>query len=150
MAGQNSRAKASKQKPCPLHEVVAERLYTVSDENFKPEYLSGITTVIDMSGKMGIIPSPEKYLRVVWSTEDNVDEGQFEGVVRLVSSSMKGRKQKVLLVGHQDTVDTVATCVMREFIGCDPQVALDVMRSYRPNCMTKSELIETVFKYKPS
>jgi hypothetical protein len=63
---------------------------------------------------------------------------------------MKGKLQRVLLVGHQDTVDTVATCVLREFMGCDAQTALNVIRNQRPTCMTKSELVETVFKYTPS
>jgi hypothetical protein len=137
-------------KSDPLHEVIDSKLYTVSEDKFKSEYLDGVTALINLSGDAGFIPDQEKFVCLTWTTDDNVQECQFEAVVRFCSSVMKGKLQRVLLVGHQDTVDTVATCVLREFMGCDAQTALNVIRNQRPTCMTKSELVETVFKYTPS
>lgn len=147
---ESSRAKRTPQPPDALHEVVVGKLYTVSTKNLKANHFSDVTTVIDMSGEKGTVVGPEKYLCLTWATSDNVDEGQFEGVIRFCSSVMKSKGQRVLVIGHQDTVDTVATCVLREFVGCDAQTSLDVMRSHSKNCMTKSELVETVLRYRPS
>lgn len=144
------RSKRQQPPADPLHEVVVGKLYTVSWQELKHEHLEKVTALVDLSGEPELIDERDRYLYVSWTTSDNVDEGQFEGVVRFCSSVMKSKGQRVLVVGHQDVVDTVATCVLREFVGCDPQTALDVMRQHRQNSMTKSELVETVFRYKPS
>jgi hypothetical protein len=137
-------------KPDPLHEVIVEKLYTVSEDKFKSEYLEGVTAIVNLSGDVSLVPDSERFICLTWNTQDNVVECQFEAAVRFCSSVMKGKAQRVLLVGHQDTVDTVATCVLREFMGCSAQEALNVIRQHRPTCMTKSELVETVFRYSPS
>ena len=146
----SSRTKRQQPPPDALHEVVVGKLYTINYKSLKPEHFDDVTAVVDLSGEAGLIDEPGRYVCVTWATSENVDEGQFEGVVRFCSSVMKGRGQRVLVLGHQDTVDTIATCVLREFVGCDAQTALDVIRSHRSNSMTKSELVETVFRYKPS
>ncbi len=144
------RSKKQQTPPDPLHEVVVGKLYTVNSDELKYDHLEQVTALVDLSGDPELIDDRERYLYISWTTSDDVDEGQFEGVVRFCSSVMKSKGQRVLVVGHQDVVDTVATCVLREFVGCDAQTALDVMRQHRQNSMTKSELVETVLKYKPS
>lgn len=134
----------------PLHEVIGGKLYTVSEKSFKPDHLDEITAVVNLSGEGYMLPDQERFVCLTWTTDNDVQECQFEAAVRFCASVMKGKTQRVLIVGHQDTVDTVATCVLREFMGCDAQTALSVIRNQRPTCMTKSELVETVFKFKPS
>lgn len=142
--------KKSKGRQDPLHEVIDGKLYTVSESSFKPEHLDEVTAIVNLSGESSMIPDQERFVCLTWTTDNDVQECQFEAAVRFCASVMKGKMQRVLLVGHQDTVDTVATCVLREFMGCDAPTALSVIRSQRPTCVTKSELVETVFKYKPS
>lgn len=139
-----------KPKQDPLHEVITDKLCTVSEDKFKSEHLAGVTAVVNLSGDASLVPDSERFICLTWNTDDNVQECQFEAAVRFCSSVMKGKAQRVLLIGHQDTVDTVATCVLREFMGCSAQEALNVIRQHRPTCMTKSELVETVFRYSPS
>ena len=136
-----------KNSKSPLHEVIVDKLYSMSEDKFKSEYLDGVTALVNLSGDAGLILESERFICLTWNTDDNVQECQFEAAVRFCSSVMKGKAQRVLLVGHQDTVDTVATCVLREFMGCSAQEALNVIRQHRPTCMTKSELVETCFKY---
>ena len=145
-----STSRAKRQPPDVLHEVVVGKLYTVDHQNLQMEHLNDVTALVDLSGEGGLIEDRSRYVCVTWSASEDVDEEQLEGVIRFCSSVMKGKDQRVLVVGHQDTVDTIATCVLREFVGCDSQTALDVIRQHRPNSMTKSELVETVFRYKPS
>ena len=146
----NPKSRQRSNKPDPLHEVIDAKLYTVAEDKFRDEYLDEVTAVLNLSGDNSLIPNQEKFVCLNWTTDDNVQECQFEAAVRFCASVMKGKMQRVLIVGHQDTVDTVATCVLREFMGCDAKTALNVMRNHRLSCVTKSELVETVFKYKPS
>jgi hypothetical protein len=134
----------------PLHEIVKAKLYSVDSKKLLIDHLAGVTTIVNVSGNPDIVPDYNAYQYLYWMTDKKVNASQFEGVVRMVSSTIKGSNMRVLLIGYQDTVDTIATCVLREYLGCDTETALRVMRKHRKTCMTKSELLETAFKYKLS
>jgi hypothetical protein len=108
----------------------------------------GMTAVVNLSDTHDNVPNLEAYLYTHWSMGRDVDEAAFDGLIRFITTLLRGKGFKVLVIGHQDTIDVVATCVLREYLGCTPEVALGIMRIDRPQCMTRSELLETVFSYK--
>ena len=130
--------------------IIKDRLYTIRHDLLKPEHFENITAIFNLSDKKDLVLNPEKYIYTYWMTDKNVDEDIFFAIIRYCSALMKCDNQRVLLIGYQDAVDTMAACVVREYTGCDAKIALEVTRASRPFCLTKSELIETVFNYKIS
>jgi hypothetical protein len=143
------RAKRSGGIGRPARELVEGRLYSIALDELGTEHLDGVTVLINMSDDIGLsdlgVP-----VTLTWVSNDNVEERVLEGVVRLCSSSMKGGRQKVLLVGSQDAIDTLAACILREYIGCTAGQVFTIMREGHPDCLQKHELMETILKYKPS
>ena len=135
-----------------LHEIISDRLYTVRHDLFNEDCLKGITTVINLSSNDDIFSQRLKDNRMflAWDMAQDVDEKSFEGLVRFCSSIMRGEKTSILLIGFQDTIDVISACIVREHLGCKPEIALGIVRENRTKCMTQSELLETVFKYRIS
>jgi hypothetical protein len=132
-----------------VHEVISGRLYTARKDVFTKSDLIGMTVVIDLGTEIHhTVPENKVYFH--WAVEDDVEERAFEGLIRMIGSYMNATGHCVLIVGHPDTVDVVATCAVREYLGCKPEVALGIVREHRPKALTKSELLETIFRYKPS
>lgn len=137
-------------KDVPAREIVEGRLYAISHDDFVPDHLEAVTVLVNLSDDKDLVMPGDGIMNILWSTGDTVDEKVLEGLVRLCSSSMRGMRQRVLLVGAQDAIDTVAACILREYMGCSAVDALTIMRSEHPECMKKTELAETVLRYKPS
>lgn len=133
-----------------MHEVMAGRLFTTRHNMFTPSDLVGRTLVVNLSSDVDLVALSYGHMVMAWPMEEDVEERVFEGLIRMCSSVMKGKEQSVLLIGHQDTVDVVASCIIREHLGCKPEIAIGIVRENRRNCMNKSELLETIFKYKIS
>ena len=131
-------------------EIIANRLYTVTEEGFDEGDLIGTTAIINLTGDQDLITEAEAYMYLCWATEDQVDQAMLHGLVKLCSSVMKGKEQRVLIVGTQETIDTIAACVLKEYIGCNSTKAIDIVREGRKYCLNKNILIETINGYKPS
>jgi hypothetical protein len=132
-------------------EVVSGRLYLAREDVMGKAELKSATTVIDLSSKAKMPAGTwggSVYLR--WDIGDDAEEKMFEALVRLIAGIMKAPKQVVALVGHHDTLDIIAACVLREYLGCKPEIAISILREARPKCLTKSDLIATVANYKIS
>jgi predicted RNase H-like nuclease len=82
-----------------------------------------------------------------WNIGDDVEEHMFEALVRFAANMMKAPKQVVVIVGHKDTIDVCAACVLREYLGCRPEIAISILREARPKCLNKPDLVETVCNY---
>lgn len=134
----------------PAREIVEGRLYAVSFENFIPDHLDAVTVLVNMTEEVDLILPGEGIMNILWSTGDVVDERVLEGLVRLCSSAMRGIRQRVLLVGAQDAIDTISACILREYMGCSAVDALRIMREGHPECLKKTELAETVLRFRPS
>lgn len=146
---QVSRSKGSGATRHPVREIIEGRLYSIVTESFTVDNLAGVSVMVNMSGDRELheLTVP---LEVFWSADSDVDERVLEGIVRMCASSMRGIAQKVLLVGEQDAIDTIAACVLREYLGCPASAAMDIMRYEHPGCLQKHALIETVLKFRPS
>lgn len=130
-------------------EVVTGRLYLAREDvigkaEFKPN-----SVIIDLCSSSKISASAHAdgtiYLR--WNIGDDVEEKQFEALVRFAANMMKSPRQSVVLVGHKDTIDVCAACVLREYLGCRPEIAISILREARPKCLNKPDLVETVINY---
>lgn len=143
------RAKRNGGMGRPARELVEGRLYSIALEELGTEHLEGVTVLINMSDDPGLA---EVGVPVVlnWMADDNVEERLLEGVVRFCSSAMKGKAQRVLLVGSQDAVDVVAACVLREYTGCTAGQVFTIIRDGHPQALQKHELMETVLRFRPS
>lgn len=133
----------------PAREIVDGRLSSVSFDDFTSDHANGATILVSMGDDRGMADLPVP-LVITWSADDNVDERVLEGIIRFCSSAMKGVDQKVLLVGTQDAIDTVAACILREYMGVSAGVAFSIMRNGHPDCLQKHELTDTVLNFKPS
>ena len=143
------RKKPSGGKRPSISEVIEGRLYVVSRSDLEASHLDDITVVVDM-GDVSNESYSDDVLVISWPTEEHVDEKVLEGIVRLCSSAMRGVDQKILLIGSSESVDTVAACVVREYLGCSAIVAMKVLRESRPDAINKPTLAETIVRYKPS
>lgn len=137
-------------EPIKSIEIIENHLYLVSEEDFRREHLNGMSVFVDL--RRGIEPMRVSgdILHVYWDVGDDVDEHVLDGLVHLCAYSMKGDGNRVLIAGSFDAVDTVAACVLREYMGCAAPVALSILRRERPGSLMKQELVETVVRYKPS
>lgn len=133
----------------PAREIIEGKLRSISYDDFSVEHVDGVTVLVSMGDERGMTDLPVPFV-VTWSAEDAVDERLLEGIVRFASCAMKGINQQVLLVGTQDAIDTIAACVLREYMGASAGVAFAIMRNGHPNCLQKHELTETVLNFKPS
>lgn len=138
------------ESPGKVREVIERRLYTVTSEDYSEKDLEGVTVLVNLGESPYLTRNVGRYLCIFWATEENVDQAAFEGLIRLCGSSMKGKKQRVLIVGHQDVVDVVAACVLREYLGASARAAVGIIRRGRKKCMLQSGLVETVRSYRPS
>jgi len=134
-----------------VHEIISKRLYISRKDVYSKEDLEGKAVVVDLSGEAKIPQTCKSeciYLR--WDMDADVDEHAFEGLVRFCACMMRAPKTAVLIVGHQDTVDVVAACAMREYLGCNGKIAVGILRESRSNALSKQTLLETVMNYKVS
>lgn len=132
-------------------EIVEGRLYTVPYEQFRKTHLKGVTVLVNLTNDPDLLLTQDGAMTVQWWAADNVDERVLEGLVRLISSAMKGTRQKVLLVGAQDAVDTVSACVLREYTGAHDLAAISAVRRARGgDSLTRPGLRETIKRYRPS
>ena len=141
--------KKTKQYP-KSREIIAGRLYTSSADTFNRGQLTGITIFLILGGNIDIAKEVKDMVRIYWTAENEVDERVLEGVVRMCSAAMKGRRQRVLIVGEDDAIDTVAACVLREYLGCDAAAALTVIRKNDPKRLSVQQLIGVVENFEPS
>jgi len=130
-----------------MHEVISGRLYTARKDVFDPGALKGASVVVDLSGDPKMISKSPQYIYMYWDMPDDVDGVAFSTLVRMCAGMMKVKALSVLLVGHKDTIDVLATCIVMEYLGCKPKIALGIVRENRTNCMDKGELVETVVNY---
>ena len=133
-------------------EVVSGRLYLAREDVIGKAELKTATVVIDLSActkgsKNADIGSWNGAVHLRWDIGDDVEEKMFESLVRLVAGMMKAPKQCVALIGHHDTIDVLAACVLREYLGCKPEIAVAILREARPKCLHKPDLVETVCNY---
>lgn len=145
--GRNRRA--IPQRDMTRFEVITNRLIAVVGTAVCDADLDQVTLVAIL-GPANMPRLNDSYGILSWPFPEDMDVDAFSGVVRLCASVMSGKKQRVLLVGDLDAIEVTAACVVREFFGCAPAVALGVVRSNRREALTKSELVETVFRYRPS
>ena len=133
-------------------EVVSGRLYLAREDVIGKSDLKAATVVIDLSsGAKGTSLGAwngSVFLR--WDIGGDVEEQMFESLIRLIAVMIKAPRQSVALIGHHDTIDVVAACVLREYLGCKPEIAISILRESRPKCLTKPDLINTVSNYRIS
>jgi hypothetical protein len=132
-------------------EVVSGKLYLAREDVLGKSELKSATVVIDLSsGSKHVSDSWEGSVYLRWNIGEDVEEKMFEALIRMVSGVMKAPKQTIALVGHHDTIDVVAACVLREYLGCKPEIAISILREARPKCLNKPDLISTVGNYRIS
>lgn len=132
-------------------EVVAGRLYLAREDVISKADIKSATVVIDLASKSrAAINSFDGFVYLRWDIGEDVEEKMFEALVRLVAGVMKAPKQAVVLVGHHDTIDVTAACVLREYLGCKPEIAIGILREARPKCLNKPDLVDTVSNYRIS
>ena len=131
-------------------EVISKRLYLAREDVFAKADLKSVTVIVNLSSNAKLIPQSEKAVNLRWDIGEEVEQGMFEALVRYCAAMMKAPSQTVLLVGFHDTVDLIAACILREYLGCKPEIALGILRTSRPKCLTKTALLETVNSYKIS
>ncbi len=125
------------------------RLHGVVDTSIAREDLEHATLVVIMS-RLWCQQVPRSCGVLDWPLPEDMDVGAFNGIVRLIASTMGGKNQRVLLVGQVDSIETIAACALREYLGCVPEIAIGMVRACRRKGLNKSELLETVFRYHPS
>lgn len=130
-----------------VREIVPRRLYAVDSEHFQARHSTEATVVVVMGPPLQLEHRSDRPV-LTWEAADNVDQRVLEGVVRFVSSSMQGSEQRVLLVGNDDAVDTVAACVLREYTSCSPMTAIGVIRKAGANRLANPDLVATIMSYK--
>lgn len=133
-----------------LRKIVENKLYTISEDGYDDGALNKVTAIVNLTTDPGLVVEPEPFLYVCWSTSRNVNRETWEGLVRLCSSMIKGKDQRVLVIGLQATIDTLAACVLREYLGVNAETAVLIIRTNRTHCLNQSILIETINGYKPS
>lgn len=135
---------------CAMIEVIPNRLYLAREDVFNKVDMKKISIVINLSSNPKLICPCGKYINLRWNIGDNVEEKMFEALVRFCAGAIKAPKQCLALIGHHDTVDVLAACVLRDYLGCATSIALGMMWEKRPKCLTKPGLVETVEQYKIS
>lgn len=130
-------------------EVVAGRLYLSREDVIGKADFKAATVVIDLAAnpRAGNILTGEGTIHLRWNIGDDVEERMFEALVRFAANMMKSPKQVVVLVGHRDTIDVCAACILREYLGCKAEIAISILRESRPKCLNKPDLVETVVNY---
>jgi len=131
-------------------EVVSGRLYIAREDVIGKEDLDVVSVVVDLSSKKAKIPTADISVYLRWDIGDDVEEKMFEALVRMVAGIMKAPKQVVAIVGHRDTCDIAAACILREYLGCKARIAISILREARPKCLAKPDLVDTVENYKIS
>lgn len=135
-----------------MHEIVHGRLFTVRGDMVSKSDLKDIRVIVNLTGNPEVLSSCERSgsVRICWSIEDEVDDNAFAGLIRMCACMMKAESYSVVIVGPQDTADAVAACVVMEYLGCKPEIAIGIVRHGRTKCLSKSELLETIMKYRIS
>lgn len=133
-------------------EIVSGRLYLAREDVFGKADIESATVIVDLSSNAKVTNSgaPAGAMYVRWDVGDDVEERMFEALVRFCAGIMRSPKQIVLIVGHHDTIDVIAACVLREYLGCKPEIAVSILRAARPKCLSKPDLLETLINYKIS
>lgn len=129
-------------------EVLPKRLFIARKDVFVKADVTGMTFVIDLSGDPKLLGSPKDHcIYTYWNVGDDLSETLFQAMVRFCSAILVQDGSSVLVVGHQDTIDVVAACVIMENLGVKPEIAVSILRESRPKCLNRSELLETVLGY---
>jgi predicted RNase H-like nuclease len=132
-------------------EVVSGRLYLAREDVLSKSDLKSATVILDLSSKSrSSLGSLDSCVYMRWDIGDDVEEKMFEALVRFSAGMMKAPKQVVVLVGHHDTIDVTAACILREYLGCRPEIAISILREARPKCLNKPDLVETICNYRIS
>ncbi len=134
----------------PAREVIEGRLFLSDTASFHAGQLHGISVLVILGGSSELGTDAKDLVRVSWTCENEVDEKVLEGVVRMCASAMKGREQSVLLVGDDDAIDTIAACIIREYLGCGAQTAIGIVRQDDPKRLSRQGLVAAVTNFKPS
>ena len=151
---QSSLSVKTPEPPAPtglIHgiEVLSGRLFAVEHEKFKPGMAAGFGTVVCLSG-CGEKHGCAEDLLVQWKTEEKVDEFKLQGVVRLCAAAVRGAGGKVAVLGSLDAIQVMGACVLREYLGCDADTALMLMKGSGAPGLVEPALIETVRSYRLS
>jgi hypothetical protein len=135
-----------------MHEIVQGRLFTVRADMAAKSDLKDVKVIVNLCGNPEVFPPcfRSKSVSVCWDMEDEVDDHAFTGLIRMCACMMKAQEYSVAIVGPQDTADAIAACVVMEYLGCRPEIAIGIVRRGRTKCLSKSELLETILKYKIS
>ena len=134
-----------------MHEIIPKRLYTSRRDIFNKADLDGKAVIVDLSGEAQIpLPPKTNYIYLHWDMDADVDEHAFGGLIQFCASMMRAQKTAVLIIGHQDTVDVVAGCILREHLGCSGKIAVGILRESKSNALNKQELLDTVLNFKIS
>ena len=133
-------------------EIVSGRLYLAREDVFSKAEARSASVIVDLSSGVKAAASGlvDNCIYMRWNIGDDVEEKMFEALVRFCAGVMRSPKQSVLIVGHHDTIDVTAACVLREYLGCKPEIAMSILREARPKCINKPDLIDTVKNYKIS
>lgn len=132
-------------------EVISGRLYLAREDVLGKADIKAATVVLDLSSRSKSSAfSSDVAVHMRWDIGDDVEEKMFEALVRFAGGMMKSPKQVVVLVGHHDTIDVTAACILREYLGCKPEIAIGILREARPKCLSKPDLVETVCNYRIS
>ena len=131
-------------------EVVSGRLYIAREDVIGAADFKTATVVVNLSSKKAKVPEVDVDVYLRWDVGDDVEEKMFETLVRMVAGIMRAPKQLVVLVGHHDTCDIAAACILREYLGCKARIAVSILREARPKCLDKPDLLDTVENYRIS
>ena len=137
-------------KESAMIEVITGRLYLAREDVFSRADLKQVTVVVNLSSNNNLLAPDCKKVNLRWDIGDDVEEKMFENLVRYCAGVMKAPKQCLAIIGHHDTVDVVAACVLREYLGCKTSIALGIMRGKRTKCLTKESLVSTIDSYRIS
>lgn len=136
--------------PAESFEIITGRLYLVEAERWRPEFVKGMTVLLDFTD-VDLPPKLRKgLLHAKWHAEDNVDEKVLAGAVRLGASAMTGIEQRVMIAASREAGTVVAACILREAMGINAKTALAIIRGACPWARLEKDFIATIEAYRVS
>lgn len=148
----DDHAVENRPKPGPggPFEILGGRLFIVDAEQWRPEFIRGVTVLIDLTEGLVLQKSKKDFFHARWCAGENVEAQVLEAVVRFCASSMVGAKEHVLVAASQGAGMVIAACVLRERLGVDAKTALSIIMASCPWGRLEKEMIATIQSYRVS
>lgn len=131
-------------------EIMSGRLYLVDAARWRPEFIKGMTVLLDITDAGLPYKAKKGLLHARWPVEDDVDEKVLAGAVRLCAASLGGVNQRVMIAASREAGIVIAACVLREALGVDAKTALAILKGSCTWSVVQKVLRETIEKYRMS